>query len=698
MGTYCSSSTNINQQTLDYLKNKIYEVRYLKIIGEEPYDWKFDCFWKKRLKENIPKNPSNKVNFPEMAKFVTSFPEMKKHRTQKILKDTKNWPYVCMGLVKSTYKIDPEDSEFLDNSQKEFITSKPKINLKSPYGNNNKQSNLNNSNGSDSENSNLKEFIGQGILIGNSIVLTLVKNIYLILNQNKKGQKFDLAGNVSKYKEIKAEEVKFYCAFNGNMGIECEIDSIHHLGYDNIEEIGNDIALLFLKKPIGEDFGFLGISEDIDIPKFQSVETVGYLFDDFYENKIFLNEMKMQIVKEDSNKNNSNYRSNSTNSNLNNNNNNNNLKYKEIYGTNNSIKNNNGVNGNINNNNNTYNTNFSEMSENNFAEELSEFFFFDNTQGFNMLPGAGIWANKHNKHFLLGLYLGKNEKNIHYGRFLNTNISNIKEWILDYWFENKKENTKILIGGEDFKLMKNEALDGIVEKFKNLNNVNLNNSNLNDQDVHLLVKNLTLNVLKIRNNNLSTDTAIYIANNQRNIEELDLSYNNIGYVGIKEIAWKMRKIKVFLLEKTGLKDNSLSDISANLIDLAVLDISRNFVTNKGIENLALGNINLSELYIGYNNEITDKAIEFISENIFKLVVLGLNDLLISDESICLIASRLLFIKKLNLYKCNITDYGLTEIVDNLKYLENLNITLCNNISDDFKKYLVKSKIVKNVIM
>jgi hypothetical protein len=649
MGTYCSSTTNINQQTLDYLKTKIYEVKYLKIIGEEPYDWKFDCFWKKRQKENFPKNPKEKITFNNMVSFMQCFPEMRKHRTQKIIKDTKIWPYVCMGIVKSIFRIENEDNELLKDKKK--------------LDNKNKNSG-NHYNDNDNDNENLEEFIGMGCLIGNSVVLTLVKNIYLIITQKGKFE--------SKTKEIKAEEVKFYCSFNGNNGIECEIDSIHHLGYDNISDISNDIALLFLKKPIGEDYGFLGISEENEHPRMQTIETVGYLFDDYYENKIFLNEMRLQIVKEDKHNNKTKY----------------DFQFNNPY-----IKNNNKKE--INSNKDSDNDN---DNDNEFENQNPEFFYFETTQGLNMLPGAGVWENKHNKHFLMGLYLGKNEKNQHYGRYLSSNISNIKEWILDYWFENKKENTKILIGGEDFKIIKNEALEGIIEKFKNLNNINLNNSNLIDQDVHLLVKNLNLNVLKLRNNNLSTDTAIYIANNQRNIEELDLSYNNIGYVGIKEIAWKLRRIKIFLLEKTGLKDNSLYDISANLIDLAVLDISKNFITNKGIETLAAGNINISELYIGNNQEINDKAIEFISETMLKLIVLGLNDTTITDESLLLISTKLLFIKKLNLYKCNVTDIGLNDLINNLKYLENLNLSQCNNISEDFKKYLLKGKLIKNIIL
>ena len=82
----------------------------------------------------------------------------------------------------------------------------------------------------------------------------------------------------------------------------------------------------------------------------------------------------------------------------------------------------------------------------------------------------------------------------------------------------------------------------------------------------------------------------------------------------------------------------------------------------------------------------------------KLTVIGLNETEITDESLCLMSTKLLFLKKVNLNRCNVTDFGLNDIVENLRFLENLNIASCSGVSEDFKKFLGKSKIVKNVIM
>ncbi len=693
MGNYCTAVNNSNQVILDYLKNNVFEINHQKAYGEEPLEWRFDTFWKKRLV--IPKILKDKHSLDDMTYFISSFPEMKKNKNQKIIKEYKQWPFTTMGIVKSKFLVDYDIlNETLPTGKNEY-----------------------NKDFKDLQNytrSRTKELIGSGFLIGNFIVLTLVKNIYL------RDKKTNFKGKYIE-KEIKASEVKFYAFFNGNTGIECEIEYIHHLDYISIGDIHDNIALLFLKKPIGEELGYLGVWEKFDYNETQNVDVIGYLYDDIYENKIYLSDLKIQIksekitkfeIKESKANNFNEIRNNEVNdmtsegfktfTHLK-------QKNMQIRFLNNflSTKNNqkNQENSNNQSQNITKNLNKSQElnvdQENNKLQKLiknPEFFYFQTDQQFNLLPGAAIMANKHNIHFLLGLYIGKEEKtNLHYGRFLQQNISDIKEWILNYWYENKKENTKLLLGGNNFKEFKIEAFDIIIKMYNNLNCLNLNDCCLIDDDVLLIVKNLNLKVLKLRNNNLKTNTAIHIANNQRNIEELDLSYNYIGYVGIKEIAWKLKKIKIFHLEKIGLKDNSLEDIGANLIDLHFLDISKNFITNEGVMFLSKGNVNLSELNLGSNEFITDESIEYIGENLLKVENLYLNETTISDNGITFLSNNLTFIKKLNLSRCNISDNGINNIISNLKYLNSLNIYKCN-ISDDFKISLVKSRIIKNLIV
>lgn len=704
MGNYCSSVTNTNQQVVDYLRNKVYEIHHQKILDEVHIDWKFDTFWKKRLV--VPKILKDRFTFEDMTFFINSFPEMKKNRNQKLLKDHKKWPYTCIGIVKSKFHMEYDylkDDGINNDLEKDQSMYKD---LESYLRSRN------------------KEILGSGFLIGNSVVLTLLRNIYLKdkINENKERDK-------------KADEVKFYAFFNGSTGIECEVESIHHLEYQSISDIYDDIALLFLKKPVGEELGFLGIWDKIDFSENQVVEVVGYLYDDIYENKIFLNEMKIPIksdkVKYDVNKleqssiigklrndtqivNEEKFNKKSL---INPNDEEflENRFFKSFSNINIKTIQNQFLNGDNNLNNRFQNTNFGENTnvymkteETTQPEDLHiskknncnlEYFYFQSDQIFNLLPGAGIWANKQNKSFLLGLYLGKHEKShLHYGIYLHSSINNIKEWILDYWYENKKENTRLLMCGEEFKIHKAEALHIIVNRYNKLNCLILNESGVTDEEILLLMKNLNLRVLKLRNNNLTTNSAIHIANNQRNIEELDLSNNNIGYVGIKEIVWKLKKIKILYLEKLGLKDNALADIGANLIDLCILDISKNFITNEGVINISKGNVNLSELNLGGNEQITDEAINYLAENLLKIKTLLINETGITDCGISSISEKLIFIQKLNLGRCNVSEFGMNKVINRLKYLHSLNILHCNNLSDDFKRNLIKSKIIKNLII
>lgn len=735
MGNYCTAINITNQAVLDYLRNKTFEIIHQKAFGEEPLDWRFDAFWKKRL--SAPKVLKDKQTFEDMTSFVSSFPEMKKNKNQKILKDCKKWPYTCCGIIKSKFLIELDsldnsnknDNNKLDDEceiQKDVFFSDLKSYIKSRS----------------------KEIIGAGYLIGNSVVLTLVKNIYLKKQQGKNNFNLKKGKEKDLLTEIKATEVKFYAYFNGNTGIECEVDAIHHLDFSNIEEIFEDFALLFLKKPIGEELGFLGVWDKFDFAAAESLnaELIGYLYDDIYENKIYLNELKIHIKCEKNDAlflNCENY-------------NNNDNKATVAVGPNgiNSIEDKRKIQGTANEANNLQNkfyksfTNLKQTSkssitrenpqnlggvdeENNNNKPLTEteketekpkqiinnkntltdpfypeFFTFQADQQFNLLPGAAIWYSNHpSKHFILGLYIGKHKKTSqHFGRFLPQSIPNLKEWILDYWHENKKENTRLLLstgsGGEaEFKQHKTDFLHVIVNKYTKLTHMNLSENNLTDDDVLLLVKNLTsLKSLKLRNNYLTTNTAIHIANNQRGIEELDLSGNNIGYVGIKEIAAKLRKIKLLFLEKTALKNNSLADIAANLIDLTVLDVSRNFVTDEGVFHVSAGNVNLSELNLTGNELVGDEALGFLGENSLRLQTLLVGECNVSDFGLEALSRRALFIRKLSLARCaNVTDAGLNLVLGGLKFLDSLNILHCGSVSDEFKRSLVKAKIVKNLV-
>lgn len=778
MGTYCSATVPNNQAVMDYLKNKIFEIDHAKKYGEEPFNWRFDGFWKKRI--TASKNLKDKVNLSDMMNFISSFPEMKKNKNQKILKDYKKWPYISMGVVKSTYLVDcdffdrKENSNNINNKGYNKYTNihKKKLVNSTNKNYNNSNTKTGNNTNADGENSKLikAEFLGSGYLISNSVVLTLVKNIYLYDTNRKskpvnyiksKAERNLLNSEKDKEKEIKAQEVKFYACFNGNSGIECEVDAVHHLDYDDFSEISNDVALLFLKKPIGEELGFVGIWDKYDFPDLQCVDVSGYLYDDFYENKIFLNEFKMQIKSETKASSNTGMTLKNKSLNIQSNNNkkkcedgniikNNYSTYEGNLVTNSDINNNKSKENKIDikqvkryncyetegefeedeevqdqgevetsensspikhkdsgkdhnkasdsNKNSSINSNSNPSIVNN---PEPEYFFFPAEQAVNLLPGAAIWANKFNKQFLLGLYIGKHPKNnSHYGKYLcnSSLIANIKEWILDYWYESAKENTKIFIASEELKAFKTEAIHIIANKYNQLTSLHLNDVDLKDDDVLLIVKNIpNLKTLKLRNNNLTTDTAIYISNNQRSIEELDLSYNNIGYVGIKEIAWKLGRIKVLLLEKIGLRDNYLFDISANLIDLAVLDVGKNFITNDGILAICKGNLNLSEFYLGNNDEVSDEAMEHIAHYLQKLETLDLNEINITDAGICSLTKKLYFLKKLNLFKCKISDEAVNTAINSFKFLTNLNISQCNT-TEDFKRALVKSKLVKNLIV
>lgn len=155
--------------------------------------------------------------------------------------------------------------------------------------------------------------------------------------------------------------------------------------------------------------------------------------------------------------------------------------------------------------------------------------------------------------------------------------------------------------------------------------------------------------------------------NNRYIKAIDLSYNDIGDNGIKELA-KNKQIEELNLS------NGISGY----------DDYYNHVTAIGIKFLA--NSNLSKLNLS-GNPVSDEGIKYLATN-KTLIELDIEDCNISADGLCFLLKVNTSLKRLNASSNEIEDKGLSTISDN-HTLEELDLSMCK-ITGESTRFIEKN--------
>ena len=245
------------------------------------------------------------------------------------------------------------------------------------------------------------------------------------------------------------------------------------------------------------------------------------------------------------------------------------------------------------------------------------------------------------------------------------------------FFENSNLNNLLVL---DLSTNCIECIESLSRfKLERLKELNLFWNDINAESFEFLEQNgcpffKTLEVLKLRSNNLENEGVKYLKNFE-NLKFLDLSENNITELGVKYLSeGKFTKISVL--------DLSMNDIGAKGADylktckfakeLKTLLLAETCIEDDGLISISNSFPNLSNLNL-YNNMISEKGLNCLPKSNFKnLTTLDLWSNFVEDTGIEIICKNIPTLTNIKLEDNNITKKGIEILIENgFKELENL---------------------------
>ena len=169
---------------------------------------------------------------------------------------------------------------------------------------------------------------------------------------------------------------------------------------------------------------------------------------------------------------------------------------------------------------------------------------------------------------------------------------------------------------------------------------------------------IKLNIGSIRMADFAADNIATVLNTNINLKELDLSYNNIQTVGAVQIF-----------------KNTVN------LNLNKLNISHNNITDQGADDIAMfisQNIKLKELDLSHNNLQAAGAVKICRTNISKLTKFNISHNNITNEASNDVATFLSHNSKLQLLDLSYNNLGCISIFKNMQSPNNLSVLNINN--------------------
>ena len=266
-----------------------------------------------------------------------------------------------------------------------------------------------------------------------------------------------------------------------------------------------------------------------------------------------------------------------------------------------------------------------------------------------------------------------------------------------------------------------DHLAGILSQNVGLNYLNLSYNFLRAAGATIVCKRMSTltNLIKfnISNNNISSEAAHDIAavlSQNKSLKELDLSFNNLGASGAVRIFLSMKsftgliKLNVGGIKMTDFAADDVANILNNNVNLKELDlsynniqavgaaeifkntvnlslnklnISHNNITDQGVDNIAAfisQNTELEELHFSHNNLQAAGAVKICRTNISKLIKLNISHNNISNKASNDIATFLSHNKKLQLLDLSYNNLGFISIFKNMQSPNKLSVLKINN--------------------
>ncbi len=642
--------------TNKYLSGDIAEIFIKKFVVEkdetlENLDWKYKIDHSYYIPKKEPKL-NNKTNLgDDMLKYLDSFNSECAFNQFSLIKENKDFPLSAIGIIKSIFNFEKQ------NNSKDFVIE-DLIQSKN--------------------NSFTKEKIGTGVLISPYIVLTVIQNVFEIIENEK---------NIKDFKILRYSQCEFYAQFNGLKGFQYEIEEIilplnFQKNKINKKSELNGFCFLILKEPIGLETGFVGLPRFLKKEKKynfakqqsirenkrenQSVEIHGHTFYRI-DKQIFLFESKIfskKVINPIFNK-----------------------AVLSIHGIN-----------------------------------------------FDMLPGAPIFYPKNDKKILMGMFShtqkDKIEKNIHLnkpnnknrslnaftenenyhkdyenedstGGIINTDENQeinfaflLEEYLddlifsLNRYYEIKKLNKRIEIELHDKSIIPND-LDRFLEyglkSFPNSTKLSIKNISFSENTNSILEKMFVdfkyLKELNLENNQLSCELDIDFTN-LKSISELNLSYNNLSKNTVMSLTQNLTHVRKLKLIKCNITDFYLNLINNNLFFIELLAINYNEISDAPVINLMDSMKNLKQLYLK-GNSLTDKCLEKLDINLPFIELISLSENKITNAGVKRIVEYrkkgMIYLNKLYLSSNLIDNEGAMLIKEIYEFFDELDISN-NNIN------------------
>lgn len=227
--------------------------------------------------------------------------------------------------------------------------------------------------------------------------------------------------------------------------------------------------------------------------------------------------------------------------------------------------------------------------------------------------------------------------------------------------------------------------------------LDIGHNQIGDNGIKAFMNNQNLTWLSVRDNQIGPDGAIAIATVTKFFwEKLDISQNPIGLKGVAALA-KIQNLAELDISDTNLGDRGVSVFAENHPDFAIINLGKNHITQKGLDNLlkeipdlTFQGLDLSSNDLGdegvaslaghakhfykelnlSNNHITANGIKSLLNNQYDFLILSNND--IGDNGAASLG-KIHSIYELTLEHCGITDNGALLLTKNERKITFMNI-------------------------